>query len=94
MNQGRGGGLWTSDMEELIDKSTLNVEQIINGRMLYIKTLKMLPIPLSSINSMSELLLPKEVMDFCILSCLVSLMTNVLYGCPGLEMQPLSVEHN
>lgn len=37
-NQGRGGGLWTSDMEELIDKSTLNVEQIINGRMLYQNT--------------------------------------------------------
>lgn len=58
----------------------------------FIETLKMLPIPLSSINGMSELLLPKEVMDFCIL-CLVSLMT-MLYGCPGLEMQPLSVEHN
>lgn len=54
----------------------------------------MLPIPLSTVNGMPELLLPKDVMDLCTLSCLVSLMTNVLHGCPGLEMLPLSMEHN
>lgn len=48
----------------------------------------MLPIPLSTVNGMPELLLPKDVMDLCTLSCLVSLMTNVCHGCPGLEMLP------
>ena len=45
----------------------------------------MLPIPLSTINGIPELLLPKDVMDSCTLSCLVSIMTNALHGCPGLE---------
>ena len=46
----------------------------------------MLPIPLTTISGIPELLLPKDVMDSYTLSCLVSLMTNALHGFPGLEM--------
>ena len=37
-NVGEGGRLGTSDSEELIEKSALNLEQMVNSRMLYQNT--------------------------------------------------------
>lgn len=93
-NVGGGGRLGTSDNEELIEKSALNLEQMVNSRTLYQNTKNATHSLINNQQYAWTAFTKRRDENFCTLSCLVSLMTNVLHGCPGLEMLPLSMEHN